>query len=284
MVSHLTFSSDGRHPLFPTLELRRKAVRCIAAIGPEVILFCVVDDHVHVVIHVTDPARSGRIAAGLYHALRPIAAAPILPAFARLVATRRHLDWLADEYILSQMAKHGLAEHPALYEGSCFVDLIGARAVFDPPLVTRLVKAAPRYRLRRAYKAVGLAEHPITPVSDEMLRSIGASKIAAATEAALAAPPGMKGNSAVECLGRCAVAHLTQSAGILSAECAFSLGVEVSSIARLRRRSVLDSVLLAVRMRLALELRVAAEQATSSTTPDVRSQIATEQETSAATS
>jgi hypothetical protein len=284
MVSHLTFSSDGRLALFPTLELRRKAVRCIAAIGPEVILFCVVDDHVHVVIHVTDAARIGRISAGLYHALRPIAAVPILPAFVRPVATRRHLDWLADQYILSQTTKHGIAEHPGLFEGSCFVDLIGARAVFDPPLVTRLVRAAPRYRLRRAYKAVGFAEEPITPVSDETLRAIGASEIAAATEAALAAPPGMKGNSAVECLGRRAVAQLTQSAGIHSAECAFALAVDTSSVARLRRRgAVLAPVLLAVRMRLALELRVAANRATSNTTSEVRSQRTTEPGTSAAT-
>ena len=145
------------------------------------------------------------------------------------------------------------------------------------------MKAAPRYRLRRAYKAVGLAEEPIAPVSDETLRAIGASRIAVATEAALAAPPGMKGNSSVECLGRCVVAHLTQSAGIRSAECAFSLSVDVSSVARLRRRPVLESALLAVRVRLALELRVAAEHARSITTPDVQSQIATELETSAAT-
>jgi hypothetical protein len=284
MVSHLTFSSDGRHPLFPTLELRRKAVRCIAAIGPEVILFCVVDDHAHVVIHVIEAARIGRIAAGLYHALRPIAAAPILPAFVRPVETRRHLDWLADQYILCQTTKHGIAEHPALYEGSCFADLIRARVVFDPPLVTRLGKAAPRYRLRRAYKAVGLAEEPITPVSDATLRALGVSKIAAATEAALAAPPGMKGNSAVEALGRCAVGHLAKCGGVGSAECAFALGIEVSSVSRLQRRPVPESVLLAVRLRLALELRVAADQARSNTTPDVRSRIATEHETSASTS
>ncbi len=275
MFSHLTFSSDGRHPLFPTLALRREAVRCIAAIGPEVILFSVVDDHAHVVVEVVEQTRIGRIAAGLCHALRQIAAAPLLPAFVRPVATRRHLDWLADEYILAQPRQHGIAEHPALYEGSSFVDLIDARLLFDPPLAKRLARAMPRYRLRRAYLAVGLDARRIEALSDEGLRALGATRIAAATEAALATPPGMKGNSASERLGRLAVAVLTERAGIATAECAFALGIDVSSVSRLRRRSVAASVLRVVRMRLALEVRVAADLGGSITTPRVRSHTAT---------
>src|SRR5436190_7438197 len=272
MFAHLTFSSDGRHPLFPTLERRRAAIRRIAAIGPEVILFCVVDDHAHVVIDATVPKRVGRIAAGLFHALRPIAAAPLLKAYVRPVETRRHLDWLADDYILSQATKHGLAGHAAVYEGNCFVDLIEARAMFDPPLATRLAKAMPRYRLRRAYRAVGLAEEPLQPVSNEQLRALGATKIAAATEAALAAPPGMKGNSAVERLGRRTVAHLTHAAGIGSPECAFALGIDVATVSRLYERPVPTRVQRAVRLWLSLELRIDLER--SLATPAARSRKA----------
>lgn len=244
-------------------------MRRVAAIGPEVILFCVVDDHAHVVIDATVRNRVGRIAAGLFHALRPIAAAPLMKAYIRPVETRSHLEWLADQYILSQPEKHGLAEHPALYEGNCFVDLVDARAVFDPPLATRLAKAMPRYRLRRAYTAVGLAQEPLEPVSNDELRALGATKIAAATEAALAAPPGMKGNSAVERLGRRTVAHLTRAAGIGSPECAFALGIDVSTVSRLYERPVPERILRAVRLWLSLELRVATGR--SIMTPSVRS-------------
>jgi len=48
---HLTFSSDGRHPLFPSECLRRAALWAIARVKKcEILLFCIVDDHLHLVI------------------------------------------------------------------------------------------------------------------------------------------------------------------------------------------------------------------------------------------
>jgi hypothetical protein len=254
MITHFTFSSDGRHPLFPTLAVRRAAVRCILRVAPETILFCVVDDHLHVVV-VADRARTGRIAASLLQALRPIAAAPLLPARATPIETRRHLEFLADRYILEQSKKHGLPDPLALYEGSGFPDLAGARVV-DPAIGGRLVAALPRYRMRRAYRAVGLDEKPVQPLADERVRALGAVRIAAATEAALAAAPGSRGNGPVERLARCATVQLATSVGIAIDEVAFALRITRASATRLAHRSVPKSVLDAVRKRLALEVLV----------------------------
>lgn len=255
MITHFTFSSDGRHPLFPTLARRRAAVRCILRVAPECILFCVVDDHLHVVV-VADRARTGRIAASLLQALRPIAAAALLPARAVPVETRRHLEFLADRYILEQSKKHGLAEPPALFEGSCFLDLAGAWVV-DPAIATRLVAAMPRYRIRRAFRAVGLEEKPIVPLPDEAIRLLGAARIVAASECAMAAAPGSRGNGPVERLARCAAVQLATTVGIAIDEAAFALGITRSSAVRLSHRAVPSNVLAAIRKRLALEVLVA---------------------------
>jgi hypothetical protein len=255
LITHFTFSSDGRHPLFPTLARRRAAVRCILRVAPECILFCVVDDHLHVVV-VADPARTGRIAAALLQALRSISAAPLLPARAVPVETRRHLEFLADHYILEQSKKHGLADPPPLFEGSCFLDLVGARVV-DPAISLRLVAAMPRYRMRRAYRAVGLEEKPIAPLPDQAIRLLGAARIVAASACAVAAQPGSRGNGPVERIARCAAVQLATTVGIAIDEVAFALGITRSSAVRLSHKAVPDHVLAAVRRRLALEALVA---------------------------
>jgi len=175
------------------------------------------------------------------------------------VETRRHLEFLADRYILEQSRKHGLAEPPALFEGSCFLDLAGARVV-DPAIATRLVAAMPRYRIRRAFRAVGLEEKPIVPLSDEAIRSLGATRIVAASECAVAAEPGSRGNGPVERLARCAAVQLASSVGMSIDEVAFALGITHSSAVRLSHRSVPNNVLAAVRKRLALEVLVASQR------------------------
>ena len=226
--------------------------------APETILFCVVDDHLHVVV-VADRVRTGRIAASLLQALRPIAAVRLLPAHATPVETRRHLEFLADRYILEQSKKHGLGEPPALFEGSCFLDLVGARIV-DAAIATRLVAAMPRYRMRRAFRAVGLPEKPIVALSDEAIRLLGAARIVAAAECAVAAVPGCRGNGPVERLARCAAVQLATAVGIAIEEAAFALGVTRSSAVRLRHRAVPSTVLVAIRKRLALEVLVASQR------------------------
>ncbi len=194
--------------------------------------------------------------AGLVLALRPIAATPLAPAYVRPVPTRRHLEWLADEYILRQLAKHGLVGPVALHEGTCFLDLVGARVLPGTAVAKQLLEAMPRYRMRRAYRAVGLNERPLRPPDDRTVRAAGAVRIAAATEAVLAAPPGAHGNSPVERTCRRVAVQLCEDVGIGSAECEFALGIGRSALSRLRHGPRDPRLSAAVRLRLAIEERV----------------------------
>ena len=87
---HLTLASDGRLPLFHGDAGRRAAVRALArACGEELVLACVVDDHVHAVIR-CHRRRAGQVAWSVLRALRAVAAAPVEPARVREVDSRSY--------------------------------------------------------------------------------------------------------------------------------------------------------------------------------------------------
>ena len=118
--------------------------------GEATVLFCIVDDHVHIVL-ACDRARAGLISRSLSMALAPLARGIAL-ASARIkpVEGRRHLETLG-EYVTLNPRKHGVAA-PALWSGSCFQDLVGARVLpgFTPRLLASLL---PRFRMRTLYLA-----------------------------------------------------------------------------------------------------------------------------------
>jgi hypothetical protein len=258
VIWHLTFASEERHPLVPGVALQRVAIRTATRVAPEIFLFCFVDDHAHFVV-MADAARVGRIAAALLLALRPLAAVELLPAHVRPVRSRSHLEWLAHNYILVQPTKHGLVAHAALHEGSCFLDLVDARVLpgTDPKFGMRLVEALPRYRMRRAYEAVGLDPEPLKPAPNDLLHQLGMARIAEAGAVAVAAAPGLAGNGAPEVLARRAATTLALEAGISPAECRFTFEVTRAAMYRWAREPVDHRVLKAIRMRLAIEVRVA---------------------------
>jgi hypothetical protein len=165
----LTIASDGRQVLFPSEEARRAAVRVLArVVGPAALLFRVVDDHLHVVVG-WERARVGWLSRALVLGLRPLAAAPVEGARVRPVESRAHLESLVG-YVLSQTSHHGLAEHPALWTGSCFRDLVGARWL--PPLAgrERLSAHLPRLPPSALQRAVGLSGRAVEPADDAALR------------------------------------------------------------------------------------------------------------------
>ena len=255
-IAHVTFASDGRHPLFPDLASQRKALHALARVTKKsLLLFCFVDDHLHVVIRATE-RRVGRIVAGLTLALRPIAAAPLGRAFVRRVDTRSHLEWLADHYILRQPEKHGLPGPLALHDGSCFLDLVRARVLRGIALDEQLLVALPRYLMRRAYRAVGLEESPLQPLDDPAVRSLGAARVFNAAQAVLAARPGARGNGRAERTCRRVAVQLCREVGISSSECQFALGIGRSAHSRLARARRDAPLVKAIRLRLALEERV----------------------------
>jgi len=250
---HLTFSSDGRSALFPDEALRCRAVRTVLRVaGRQLLLFCIVDDHVHVVV-LCEADRVGRLARALLLALRPVAGPALAPAFVRPVEGRSHLLWLV-RYCLRQPLKHGIGVHPALWTGSCFLDLVGARVVegFTPSLR----EALPRLRLRTLFEHVGLEARPLEPLDDQALRAVGSAHLVDAATAALAAPPDLAGNTPLVVTCRRAVAQLGRAADLSSQQLARALHVQPNAARRLADGVVDPRLLLAVRLRLALEQRV----------------------------
>jgi hypothetical protein len=169
MYTHIILSARDRLALFPSPAARLRAARTIARVGgAENVLFCASDDHVHGLVSTQAPSR---LAAALSLALRRFAAAPLAPAHLVEVASRQHLARLVP-YILDQTSHHALetASHPALWPGSSFADLVGARVLpgFDSGV---LREALPRLSAVELFAAVGL--RPVAPVGDERLADLG---------------------------------------------------------------------------------------------------------------
>jgi hypothetical protein len=176
-------SSRTRLPLFPTEESQRKAVRALASIGiGRLVLFNLVVEHGHTVELCLDE-RVGLLRRTMRQVLEPIAAQSIEPVWCEPVGGRKHMRSLV-RYTLTQVEHHRIPGHAALWSGSCFLDLAGARVL--PGLKLALAEAIPDLRLSEVYTMVGLPPRQLQPVSDEELRALGAGRLAAATAAALA--------------------------------------------------------------------------------------------------
>jgi len=248
--SHLTFSSDGRLPLFPDETTRRAAVHCLArAAGQEIALFCIVDDHLHLVVLAPRP-RVGRLAQALAISLGRAAATKLDPARIRPVDTRAHLQWLV-RYVLTQPAHHGLTGSAALWSGSCFQDLVGARQV--PGLTLRITEALPRLSQRELHKLVDLPPAKLKPAANDTLRRAGAARIVAAAAASLAVGPNLAGNKPTVVLARRAAVQLAAVAEIPATEIAWALGTTPRATRRLQQPPVPTTTTKALRLRLTLE-------------------------------
>ncbi len=251
---HLTFSSDGRSPLFPGEPERRSAVHALArSAGEPLVLFCVVDEHVHLVV-LCDQGRLGRLSRAVLLALRARSPQPLSPAHVRAVDSRAYMEWLL-RHVLIQPHKHGLPGHPALWSGSCFVDLLGARQV--PGMQLRILEALPRFRLRQALAAVGLTGGPIEPMADQQLLMAGPGRLARAAADACCADPALTGRAAPVVAARRAAVQLSAAAGLPTSAMATALELTPHGVRRLRRQAADPTALHAVRLRLALEERVA---------------------------
>jgi len=249
-ATHLTIASVDRAVLYADDASLLAAVRTVAAIGgTAALLFCVVDDHAHAVLG-TDRSACGTLARSLAYALGVRLPVELAPSRLRSVASRSHLVSLV-RYVLDQPRKHGLqhAGHPALWPGSCFVDLVGARLLdgFDPRW---LAAALPRLGRREIYDAVGLA--PVAPLDDEGLRAEGPRRIGDAAAAALGLPE-LSGRTAPVVRARRAAARLSRGLGFGDPQTAFGLRCPTSTASRLARSALPDAALdRAIRMQLAL--------------------------------
>jgi hypothetical protein len=249
----ITITSKGRLPLFPTEAERRRAVRTLARVAGQLLaIFCIVDDHLHLVVVCSRPG-AGRLAQAVERALGHLAASPFDPAHFEKVKDRRHLETLVG-YVLGQPVRHGLPDHPALWTGSAFLDLVGARIL--PGLNLRLRQILPRLGTRPILRAVGLGGIDLRPLTLKDMREAGAHALAVSAAAALAAPPEPGDNATPSRLARRATVRLGRLSGFTVSEIATALGIHPRSVKRLAHRPVDDRILDAVRLRLALERHV----------------------------
>lgn len=160
------------------------------------------------------------------------------------------MRWLV-RYLLTQPEKHGLDTHPALWTGSCFADIIGARTL--PGLQLQLGNALPRFRARSAYEAVGLPATAIAPATNAEIRVLGASGLTAAAAAAVAVDALLRGNQPAVASARRVAVRLATKAGISAEEVAWALGVSTRAVRRLRGQAVEEAAAATVRRRVALE-------------------------------
>ena len=228
----------------------RLAIRKLTCVGgEEIVLFCIVDDHIHIVLQ-AERNRAGRLAQAIACSLSPVAASPIGPAYVRPVKDRSHMNWLVN-YLLSQPKHHDMIGHPALWSGSCFLDIAGARIVEGMQL--QVGKVLPRFRVRTAYEAVGLPPKEISPARDSDVRAAGAARLASAAGAALAVGPPLTGKIDSIVHARRAVVQLAREVAIPNSEVAWALGITKRTAGRLVEPPVEKELMQAIRKRLVLE-------------------------------
>jgi hypothetical protein len=250
---HLTYPADGRFPLFPDESSRRRAVRALARVaGQKMVLFCIVDEHVHVVLLTTGKKEASRLGVGILFALRPLASTHMEPPYPRPVTTRSHLNWLL-RYVLTQPTHHGLQVSPVLWSGSCFQDLSGAR-VLDG-LKLRIAEAIPRLQSREVLSIVGLpAGQELRPATNTELREAGAARVVAAVASALGVGPELAGNTPAIVRARRAAIAVCDQAGIARTEACWALGLSPRTARNLATKPGDPAASRAARVRLRLEL------------------------------
>jgi len=247
-LHHLTLATDGRRTLFPDETARRTALRALGgALAGRALLFCVVDDHVHVVLE-GERAAVGRVAQAIAHRLGKLASAPLDPSRIRPVEDRAHLQSLV-RYLLLQPTHHRLAGHPALWTGSCLPDLVGARAVQG--LSLRLGAHLPRFHARDACALLGLPD--LDPLPGPAVRALGPVRVLAAASAVLAVGPVLAGRDAAVVAARRLGAAAATGAGIPAGEIAWAAFVTRRSAYRHAASPADPALARAVALRLTLE-------------------------------
>ncbi len=251
---HLTISVRGRSALARDVAERRALVRALARVGGRrLTLFSLVDDHFHAAIRAESPARVGEGLRRVLAAQRPDL--ELKRPHLEPVGSRSYLRWLV-RYLITQPEHHGLGVPSALWTGSCFQDLVGARLLggFD---VAPLRNELPRLRLGELFVHLGLGDEPFLPADDEALARVSVARLVDLAAGVHAVGPTLMGRSTLVVAARSLVVSVAAVAGHGAPIVARFLGVVPRAVRYLARREVDPRAVLALRRRLALEERVA---------------------------
>ena len=230
-IFHMPFGSVGRLPMFPNTAAVLGTVRGISACAPNrVLLVNAVPGHIHPVIECGDSF--DREARRLRRAVDPHVRGDVEPPFQRAVTSIGHLQTLV-RYVFEQQPAHGLAIDPALWPGSSFQDLAGARHL--PALGSALTRWLPRLDLADVYAIVGLP------------RLYDAVSIAACVD------PRVHPRAPGATCARAAFVQLTSRLDFSEQAIREALSISRRSVSRLRQMPTPEPIVTAARTRIALE-------------------------------
>jgi hypothetical protein len=242
---HITLRLEGSRNLTPTVEARRIFARTVLTIArPYELIACRwVDTHGHLAMigsREDGGELARRVEIGLQQALDP--GAPFQAAYFEPMMTLTHVK-NTFEYILAQLARHGVEGIDPHHEASNGPDLIGARDVGG-----RTAQVVKRHltRITRADILAALSfpdPESVTPLPVGLVEA-GAASIGVA---------GLGGRTAEVVAVKVAIAHVASElpAGVLAA----LLQVSVRSVHRLRATKPDPVLLRAVRQQLAMRQR-----------------------------
>lgn len=257
-IAHITISSRSRRALARTEAERRALIRALAQVaGEHLLLFNLVDDHLHVVVRGAYPRRIADIVRRVVRARRPDLV--IKPPHVEVVEGTDYLLTLV-RYVLRQTDRHELAgvtgPAMALWTGSCVQDLLLVRLLpgFD---ATPLRSELPRLNQRVLLELVGLPATPIQLADDEALSRLGPARIAELAAEVHVADPALTDKSAATVKARALATHVARLVDLPTRSIVRYLGVGLRAVELLAHRPVEPREVLALRRRVTLDARVA---------------------------
>jgi REP element-mobilizing transposase RayT len=245
---HLTLASMDRQVLFPDETALRRALRSMVRVLCErLLLFAIVDDHLHCVLKDENPGQRGR---ALRLSLRPLCASAPDKARFRPVKDRQHLLALV-RYVLDQERHHGIVSAPALSSGSCAADLLGYRRL--PGLDLQLWTALPRFQPASVAALVNLHPRDLDPLKLEEVRGLSPRQILDAAAFVTGADTGLGSRTEEAARARLGALHLGMKAGFSGSELANAMSLSRQGLWGAARRSPDPMDLQAILRRLAVE-------------------------------
>ncbi len=217
---HVTWSAEGRLPFFPHDALRLAAVRALTEAGRvELLLFCIVDEHVHAVFHGERCIVARRVRA-ITRRLRRLAVVPLDSPRIRSVNGRSHLVSLI-RYLVCQPAHHGL----------------------------------PRQTTSDVLAVVSLGRDKLEPASRERVAAMGAHGLVRSSAAAFGVSLPLRGQSEDVMAAKRAACVMAAAAGLPLRGVATAGGFSWRTARRLASQPVEPEVTQVVRLHIALEDR-----------------------------